>query len=141
VTAYREPPRLKLRRWTKRHRTLVTSAVVLMAASVVGLAIGLWAVNAEKNKTRFERDRAWLAEEEAEANLAKARENLKLARTAIDECCNVCKNDPMFQEPRTEKAKKLLLRKTLPSYKRFREARRDDGESQETQEAYQQARR
>jgi serine/threonine protein kinase len=119
VQAYREPFPQRLSRWGRRHRTLVAAGFVLLTASVVGLSLGLWAVGRE-------RERAVAAEEEAKQNLAQAEANLKLAKQAIDECFNVAKKHPLFQEPRMEQAKKLLLEKALPFYRNFRAQRPDD---------------
>src|SRR5262249_4678988 len=40
VTAYRDPWRARLRRWAKRHRTLVTAMAVLVVTAVIALAAG-----------------------------------------------------------------------------------------------------
>jgi tetratricopeptide (TPR) repeat protein len=126
VLAYREPLTDRLRRWSRRHRSLVSGGVALLLAGVLGLALGLWAVAHEQAHTAAQRDRAIKAEAHASANLEQAQANLKLAKKAVDECFNVAKNDPLFQEPRMEKARKLLLKKTLPFYKNFRSQRPDD---------------
>jgi serine/threonine-protein kinase len=147
VSAYREPLADRARRWSRRHRTLVSVGVALLLAGVAALGVGLWVVNEEKERTARQRDRAVEAEEreaerrgEAEANLARAekaekeakgnlkqaRDNLKLAREAIDECFNIARTDPLFQGPRMEKARNLLLRKTLRFYRNFRVQRPDD---------------
>jgi serine/threonine-protein kinase len=140
VQAYREPVPDRLRRWSRRHRTLVSVGVSLLAAGVVALGVGLWLLSAEQRRTAEQRDRAVEAEgrerqrrAEAEVNLERAltaekqaQDNLKLARTAIDECYNLATTDPLFQEPRMEKAKNLLLRKTLPFYRNFRVRRPND---------------
>jgi serine/threonine protein kinase/tetratricopeptide (TPR) repeat protein len=69
VSAYPEPWSVRLGRWGRRHRSLVTTAVAILATATVGLAAGLVAVNAEKNHT----EQARLAESEQRA-LAQARE-------------------------------------------------------------------
>ena len=51
VTAYPEPWPVRLGRWGRRHRSLVATAVAILATATVGLAAGLVAVNAEKNHT------------------------------------------------------------------------------------------
>ena len=51
IGCYREPFRLRASRWVKRHRTLVTTSAALVVMAAVGLAIGLIAVNIEKNRT------------------------------------------------------------------------------------------
>jgi tetratricopeptide (TPR) repeat protein len=118
-SAYREPATARLRRWGRRHRTLVSVAAALLLAAVAALGVGLRFVNAEKDRTARERDRAVAAEK-------VAQENLKLAREAIDECFNIAKTDPVFQGPRMEKARNLLLRKTLRFYRTFRDHKSDD---------------
>ena len=60
---------MRLGRWGRRHRSLVATAVAILATATVGLAAGLVAVNAEKDRT----ERARLAESEQRA-LAQARE-------------------------------------------------------------------
>jgi tetratricopeptide (TPR) repeat protein len=55
-----------------------------------------------------------------------AEANLKLAKEVVDDCFNVCKDDPLFQQPRMEKVKKLLLTRTLRFYKRMLEQRPAD---------------
>jgi serine/threonine-protein kinase len=147
VLAHREPLTDRMRRWGRRHRSLVSGGVALLLAGVLGLGLGLWAVAHEQAHTAAERDRAVRAEQEArtnleqaQANLARAQKaeeaaktslkraeaNLKLAKKAVDECFNVAREHPLFQEPRMEKARKLLLEKTLPFYKNFRSQRPDD---------------
>jgi serine/threonine-protein kinase len=133
VEAYRERLPERLRRWSRRNRTLVSASVVLLLAVVVGLAAGLWAVEREQAHTvraltnaEQNLERALEAEAQAKANLKQAEANLKLARQAVDECFNVARDHPLFQSPRLKEAKKLLLEKTLPFYRRFRSQRPDD---------------
>src|SRR5262249_38294832 len=70
--------------------------------------------------------RALNAEKEANTYLERSEENLKLARNAIDECFNVAREHPLFQEPRMQGARKVLFEKTLPFYKNFRAQKPDD---------------
>jgi tetratricopeptide (TPR) repeat protein len=126
VDAYREPALERARRWGRHHRSTVTGGVALMLAGVVGLALGLWAVNREKAQTEAALERALTAEAEAKANLEQAEANLKLAKDAVDKCFNIAKEDKLFQQPRMEEAKKLLLKTTLPFYKAFRLQGPDD---------------
>ena len=98
----------------------MSAGVVLLVAAALGLGVGLWAVAREQALTAG-------ALGEAEANLARAEANLALARRAVDECFNVARDDPLFQSPPMEDAKKLLLKKTLPFYREFGSQRPDDG--------------
>jgi serine/threonine-protein kinase len=119
VEAYREPLGDKLRRWSRRNRTVVAGGVILLLCGVVGLSLGLWAVSREQARTAA-------ALEQAEKNLELAEANLALARQAVDECFNVAREHPLFRSPRMEKVRKLLLEKTLPFYKNFRSQKPDD---------------
>jgi serine/threonine-protein kinase len=112
VHAYRERLSDRLRRWGRRHRAMASVGMAVLLAGAVALGVGLWLVNAEKTRTQ--------------QALMLAEENLDLAKQAVDECFNVAKDDPLFQGPRMEKARNLLLRKTLPFYRNFRVQRPDD---------------
>jgi serine/threonine-protein kinase len=156
VLAYPEPATVRLRRWAKRNRPLVASAVVLLLAGLVGLSAGLWAVDRERKETARQRDeakenlkRALAAEKDAneQRDLAlaakkdaneqrdralaaqkEAKENFDSARKAVDECFGLAQKHPLLQEPGVEPIKKLLLEKTSRFYKDFRARRPDDPE-------------
>jgi serine/threonine-protein kinase len=64
VQAYRESLADRLRRWGRRNRSLVSTAVVLLAAGVVALSAGLWAVGREQQRTKEALERAQKAEKE-----------------------------------------------------------------------------
>jgi serine/threonine-protein kinase len=119
VAAYREPLRERARRWGRRNRTLVASAVVLLLASVVGLGVGLSAVGQERARTARQRDEALANLGRAERAEQEANENFEEARKAVDECFGLAKEDPLLQAENMSKVRKLLLQKTLPFYKSF----------------------
>jgi serine/threonine-protein kinase len=129
VQAYREPLATRMRRWSRRHRTLVTAAGVLLAASVVGLALGLWAVGVEQRETARQRD-------EATTQLARAEANLDLAQKAVDECFGLAHDHALLQQEHVKAVKKLLLEKTLPFYERFRTQKPDDTNLADRQAEY-----
>jgi tetratricopeptide (TPR) repeat protein len=112
VAAYREPWRQRLGRWGRRHRPLVAGLVVLLLTGLVGLGLGLWAVRAEQRRTAQERD-------QAEANLA-------LAKQAVDECFLIAKEHPLLEREEMEAVRRRLLEKALPFYRNFRMQRPDD---------------
>ena len=60
---------MRLGRWGRRHRSLVATAVAILATATVGLAAGLVAVNAEKNHTE-------------QARLAEARQRTRAERVS-----------------------------------------------------------
>jgi len=145
VAAYRDPLSQRLRRWSKRHRTAVASGLVLLVASVVGLALGLGAVRAEQARTAAARDRAeeaegvatarlaeaetnlgraLKAEEEAKRQLTRAEDNLTLAKTAVDDFFGIAKKHNLLSKdahtPALRRLRKELLEKALPFYQNFR---------------------
>jgi serine/threonine-protein kinase len=112
VAAYREPWAARLGRWARRHRPWVAAAVALLVTSLVGLALGLWAVRAEQRRTAAERD--------------LARANLDLAKKAVDDCFLLATEHPLLQGENMRRVRRLLLEKALPSYEGFQEQRQDD---------------
>jgi serine/threonine-protein kinase len=112
VSAWSEPLAVRLRRWLGRHRTLVTGVAAAVLVATVTLSAATLLLMAANQRERQ-------ARQDAEANL-------DLAKEIVDDCFNVCKDNPLFQQPRMEKVKKLLLRRTLPFYKRMLEQRPAD---------------
>ena len=111
-------------KWARRRpaqATLIAGVVLGLAALMVGGSLFAWQAeqgrrSAEQHARKEERLRQ------------TADENLELAKKAVDDCFNVARNDPLFQQPGMEKAKKMLLAKTLPFYKNFQAQRPDDRE-------------
>jgi serine/threonine-protein kinase len=122
VRAYREPLTRRLRRWARRHRTVVSGMVALLLTTLVALGVGLYAV-------RIERD-------QARRNLQLAEKNLALAQRAVDECFLLAKEEPLLQKDRSRPIRKLLLEKALPFYQNFRSQRPDDPALAAAQAAY-----
>ena len=135
VSAYRESLMPRVGRWARRHRTLVSSLLVLLLASVTGSTVGLIVVGREQVRTADALTRALGAEKEAKDNLLHAEDNLNLARKAVDECYNIAKEHPRFQEEGLKDVKKLLMEKALPFYKNFRSQRPDDPKLDEETDA------
>ena len=76
VSAHHEPLPARLRRWGRRHRSLVSSLTALLATATVALAAGLLLVNAEKNRTSE-------ARRETEAALARVTEEQQKTESAL----------------------------------------------------------
>src|SRR5262249_32324270 len=80
-----EPLGDRWRRWSRRHRTLLTAVTMLLLAGVIGLGIGLWAVDRQRDKADQARRQAyeqWGAAEEARkrGNSEKERANSEKER-------------------------------------------------------------
>jgi serine/threonine-protein kinase len=107
VTAYREPLHTRMGRWARRHKTAVASAGVLLLAAVVGLAAGLAAVNAERQRT-----------EQARAQEAKRRQQ---AREALDAMFSEVIDDLLAKQKELTGPQKRFLERALDSYEEFAE--------------------
>ena len=67
VTAYREPPRVRLGRWAKRNRTAVGGGLVLLLATLSAAGVGLVVLDRKAREVAAERNTARAAADEAEA--------------------------------------------------------------------------
>ncbi|HEV3235768.1 MAG TPA: serine/threonine-protein kinase, partial [Gemmataceae bacterium] len=119
VAAYAEPPMARLRRWARKHRTLVASAGMLLVTATLGLGVGLAVVNHEKNLKE-------LARQDAEGNLELANANLSLAKKAVDDLYLLATEDPLLKQENMRKVRRMLLERALPFYEGFRVQRSDD---------------
>jgi tetratricopeptide (TPR) repeat protein len=79
VSAYREPLRLRLGRWMRRNRTLVTSTAVLLVTAVAALTAGLVLLGLEQARTEQQRKLAVTERERADENARSASEQRGLA--------------------------------------------------------------
>jgi tetratricopeptide (TPR) repeat protein len=73
VTAYPEPASVRLGRWMRRHRTLMSSLGVLLVTAVVGLSVGLVVVGRERALKEEQRQQAVAQKERADEEAAVAR--------------------------------------------------------------------
>jgi serine/threonine-protein kinase len=129
TAAYRDPPLTRLRRWGRRHRTVVATAVALLLTAVAGLALGLVAVEHERQRTvreRNDKELALTAATAAREAEARAREQALAALRMLSE-----------KELRQERARRGqltaedrdFLRKLLKHYEGFAAFRGDNAES------------
>jgi serine/threonine-protein kinase len=103
VSAYRDPLTVRLTRWARRHRTAVTTGAALLLAAALALAVGLVAVNAEKNNTA----RAKQATEQALAQVTQEQEKTKAALaqvTAAQEATKAALEQVTAEKERTKEA-------------------------------------
>jgi serine/threonine-protein kinase len=119
VSAYREPWRARAGRWLRRHPALASGGAALLLTSVLGLGLGVWAVQAEQARTAQQRD-------QAQANLELANRNFDLAKRAVDDCFLTAKEQPLLQRANLRQVRRLLLEKALPFYEGFQAQRPDD---------------
>jgi serine/threonine-protein kinase len=119
VQAYREPRLKRVGRWTRRHRTLVTGAGILMAAGVLFLTVLLFLVEGARERAVVERART-------ESERQRADHNFRRARQAVDDFFTAVSQNRLLGEPGMEPLRKELLEKAQKYYEEFaREAAGD----------------
>jgi serine/threonine protein kinase len=129
----------RMRKWMKRHPSIVGAAVLLLVFAVVALGTTTALVAREQAQTANERARAVLAQEQAEreqkravreqeraeARAKEAEERFQLALTAADDIIQVA-DEELADQPQMESVRKRLLEAALVHYRRLIEYRRDD---------------
>jgi serine/threonine-protein kinase len=115
VAAWREPRAVRMGRWMRRHRSLVTGAAGLLLATTIGLAVG--AVLLDWANARTERRR-----QDAELHYA-------LARDAVDRFFIRVSDDRLLNEPRMEPLRKELLEMARDFYQKLVDQRGGDADS------------
>jgi serine/threonine-protein kinase len=113
VHAYPEPLPQRAARWARRHRTLVASAAVLLLTAVAALAVGLLALNAERQRTQ--------AALEAEARRRQQ------ARQALDAMTSQVIEDWLARQQELTPEQRQFLEEALASYEDFA---RDTGQDE-----------
>jgi len=112
VSAWREPFTRRAARWAKRHRTLVTSASVLVVVALAGLTIGAVLLG-RKNR-------------EIEAERARAEENFRLAKGAVDRYLTQVADSPELKAKGLEGLRTNLFGSARDFYAQFVARRQGD---------------
>ncbi|MBM3983080.1 MAG: hypothetical protein FJ304_22970 [Planctomycetes bacterium] len=84
TTALREPLTARAWRWARRHRTLVTVAVAVLAVAVPILATGIVLVNQSERRERAAREQEEAARKDEQAAREKAQANYQRSLRAAD---------------------------------------------------------
>jgi WD40 repeat protein/serine/threonine protein kinase len=79
VAAHRESLLARSRRWMRRHRTLVSTAVGVLLVALVGMTVGLVLVSEERNNAEEARKETQKQKEEADRRREQARFNQYVA--------------------------------------------------------------
>jgi serine/threonine-protein kinase len=122
VQAYPEPRVDRLRRWGRRHRSVVWAGVVLLAAGVVGLSVGLWAVGREQQRTK---EAARRAEQQKERAQQAEKETLEQYRAGTDDAIEQLIGSKSVLGPQ----EKSYLEKTLKRWQALADRAGDDERS------------
>ncbi|WP_165226117.1 serine/threonine-protein kinase [Aquisphaera insulae] len=112
VSAHHEPWSARLARWRRRHGTLVTAASAVLIATVIGLAIGASAINAERAVAVADRD---LARREHD----RAEQEFRRARRAVDDSFTRVSQEVLLDVPGLQALRKDLLSSARGFYEEF----------------------
>jgi serine/threonine-protein kinase len=126
VRAWREPWRLRARRWVKRHRTLVSTGAAAVLVALAGLAAATVLLGAANDRERSARQVAQQREQEARDQRDKAENNFKLARDAVDRFHTKVSENRLLNEPGFQPLRKELLETAMEFYERFVRERAGD---------------
>jgi serine/threonine protein kinase/tetratricopeptide (TPR) repeat protein len=105
VSAYHEPPLVRLARWSRRHRTLTASLGALLITAVVALSISTVLIGREQ------------ARKEAQRRLAEL--NFARARAAVDQMLTEVAEVELADVPQMQPVRRRLLEKARAFYVDF----------------------
>jgi eukaryotic-like serine/threonine-protein kinase len=105
VSAYPEPWPVRLARWARRHRPLITGIAALLITAVAALAVSTILIGNEQRR------------EHAQRKLAEV--NFNRAREAVDQMLSEVGDIELAEVPQMEVARKRLLAKALGFYEAF----------------------
>jgi serine/threonine-protein kinase len=142
VSVWREPWTVRLRRWSGRHRTLVTAAAAALLVGLVSLTAAtllLQAANARERaagelarrnarEARHQRAEAVQKRNEARERQRQATENFRLARQTVEQYCTRVSKDPRLRQYDLEGLRKELLQSAVKFCNQFVRQRSDDPE-------------
>ncbi len=119
VSVYRDPMTVRLMRFSRRHRTLVTSLAALLITAVVGLSVGVVLIERERARTDQQRGIAEEQRKLAVANADVALRNFRLAQNAADGLLGEVADVDLADIPQMELVRKRLLEKARAGYQQF----------------------
>ena len=128
VSVYRDPLSVRLVRWGRRHRTLVSSSAALFLTAFLGLSLGFYFVERERERTDQQRKIAENRGIELAQQRDQALANLRLARGAVDNFYTRVSLDPRLRDHDLENLRHELLRSAVAAYESFARQRGDDPE-------------
>jgi serine/threonine-protein kinase len=130
VSAYPEPIRLRIRRWNRRHRSLVAGAAGLLIMGFLALTAGTVLLRQANRRVQEQRDEASRQRDLASENFQSAREAVHTLLTRVSE-------EQLLKHTSMKPLRRSLLMSALNYYRNFIEQRADDPSlKRELAEAY-----
>ena len=114
-----------LRKWARRHPSLLAASVVVLLLLSAGSLLGVVLIRGEQARTRVEQQKAEAAYLRERQRAEEAEVRLRLARRSVDELIQVSEEE-LADLPGMAGVRSRLLRSALAYYQEFIEQRRDD---------------
>jgi hypothetical protein len=118
IRARRATAAQRLRKWARRHPSVVWAAAVLCALTVAGSLVSAELLRREQANTQ-------IAYEKERQRSHEAEERFLLAREELDEMFKLCEEE-LADKPQLDGIRRRLLENFLVYYQRLIEQRRDD---------------
>jgi serine/threonine protein kinase len=125
ILAKRPSLRERTVKWARRHRSLVNSALALMFITMIGALISTIIIAREHAETKAAYDREILKAQEADEQRARAQDNFRRAREAVDHLAQIGEEE-LAGNQELEVLRWRLLEAALTYYQDFIDQSRDD---------------
>lgn len=115
----------KARKWSRRHRALVSMGVLIVVLTIVGLSVSTVLIAQEQGQTKAALEREKERTREAQDQRARALTGFLKARQALDFIAQIG-DDELAGKPGMQQVRKKLLVTALDYYQSFIDQYRDD---------------
>ncbi len=129
ILARRPGPAERLRKWTRRHPSVVAAGAAMLVFLTVGSLASTAIIRRAQQRTQAAQEAAEAAYLRERQRAEEAESRFRLARRSADELIQVSE-DELARRPGTEAIRKRLLTSALAYYQEFIELRRDDADAQ-----------
>ncbi len=119
IQAKRPTPLERAAKLARRHRMVVTTAVLFLLLAVTTLAVSTVLIARQERKAERQRDRAVTAEGDALAQRDRAEINFRRARDAVDQMLTEVSEKALADIPQAEPIGRALLEKAAAFYRDF----------------------
>ena len=119
IQAKRPTPLERAAKLARRHRMVVTTAVLFLLLAVTTLAVSTVLIARQERKAERQRDRAVTAEGDALAQRDRAEINFRRARDAVDQMLTEVSEKALADIPQAEPIGRTLLEKAAAFYRDF----------------------
>ncbi len=126
----------RLARWSRRHRSLMVAAVLVLLLTVVGQAVNMALIGSANSRLKRERENLARAQEQtrlaletAETQRGRAEKSFRQAREVIDFLFETCEEE-LADKPEGQEVRRRLLESVLLYYTDFIEQSQDDASLQ-----------